>query len=694
MVGLKKLLLAERHPLRPSSSPTYELESDEPYLAKRQFQETLYNRQTYDYPPLSKPSTGYRVSAQSMDLTNQFDQIEKHFEDLHRRLARPQSSQSLVFPTTPKTPNGFGRLSRPKSRHIDLLEAVNTSERLQDGDSQPVSPSPTGTCLYNEDVAERNMTRFLRIQYRSRVSRRLSSLYQEDVADRNIAQYGGDSRSNSSLSCRSLPAIAGWVRDPKKRNSVKSNWSSEENLRNSLPKKTSKTPQTRSHLRLHKSVPALPTEEVDEKDEVAVVPDIQSLGVPPAFKLGRRWSSTPLPDSPTLPPVDEVNGNEKKDAKSIPSPRLSAKVRSSSLNTSSVSISDLRSSSRKNVRDLSINTQLAAQGPKIAHRAISPPTPSKTPNDECKGVTPSIAEIMHSPLPEPSPMQPSPRFKVSEMMDLFNKAYFSTQAVSSHPTYESLQDAIVREINSHEAFRHVPTPDQGPPFTPPSATTISESKVSEVSQSPSPISKLIKKSSFKMHRVNSESHQSVSIGLPAKSSGILRRVSPSASRRRRHTDAPAPSPALFADLRQSNGDMNPIVDDQMTYLDVLVRAGQDKFPPSSNTTRNLDANTPYTHCMQAHSTPSKDSQKSLSIDGMDDDILHLPSPGPPPLLQIEGVDVNNVHYVIDSEDAARLVNWKHRATHSNPPAPICDRSLSPLSRPGLQLRNSRSVETY
>jgi hypothetical protein len=65
-------------------------------------------------------------------------------------------------------------------------------------------------------------------------------------------------------------------------------------------------------------------------------------------------------------------------------------------------------------------------------------------------------------------------------------------------------------------------------------------------------------------------------------------------------------------------------------------------------------------------------------------------------VQVEGVDENNVRYVIDaasSDEALKLMHWPQRTgrgVNSNAYA----NSLSPLSPARLQLRGSRSVETY
>jgi hypothetical protein len=306
------------------------------------------------------------------------------------------------------------------------------------------------------------------------------------------------------------------------------------------------------------------------------------------------------------------------------------------------------------------------------------------------------------------------------MMDLFNKAYMSTQAVSPHPTYETLQDAIVREINSHEAFQRVPVPAAGPPFTPSSE----QDSFAKENQRP----KLMSKNSFRKHRRNSESRRSISTIVPSK---VLRKVSASpVAARRRHTDAPPPSPGLLADIQnQTSAEPiapRPATGDQLTYMDVLLHASNGKPPTSSGpkttstsrrrgrsesadanlssvvrTTPDIMPHTPGTvYCLQAHSTPSKDSQTS---EDTDDDIIHLPSVAgpPPPRVQIEGVDENNVRYVIDSTspvDAQKLMSWPQRARRDSKPTKSSNTSyqtgLSPLSRARMQLRGSRSVDTY
>ncbi|KAJ5165960.1 hypothetical protein N7492_006256 [Penicillium capsulatum] len=736
MAAFKKLFQGDRSSSRPPTSPGFA--ADEPYFGSVEAptpDKLELSQLSPGLPSPGFPSPGLNAS-RSLDVAHHFEQIEKQFEHLHEHLAtRPLSGQSQL---SPALHGRFLAPKKPNSRHIDLMDALFSSEKHQEPAVQPASPPASP---YNEDVADRNMTRFMRVQHRNghTGSRILSALYQEDVADRNIAKYGGPSRSLSALSCRSSPAAPGRVRnlsphaqprDVRKRSAGMPNWTSDGDLRNrsTSAQDSLSASHASNYLRQQRSEPSFsPDDDYDAAQEEAIPAPIQRLGVPPAYKVGDRWSNTPLPDSPTLPAPPGSSGNSGNGTSkpaSSPAP-LQPSIRSSSLTPQSQSpppsAGSVSSTSRKNKRDLSINVQLASSGrPKIVHRAIQPPTPSAY---EMKRA-PSIAEVMNSPLPAPSPTQPSPRFKASEMMDLFNKAYMSTKAVSPHPTYESLQDAIVREINSHEAFQRVPPPTVGPPFTPsPGRANFDGFKPAQPelnrSSSAGQFSKIMRKSSFRKHKRNSESRRSIS-SIPSKGyDKILRRVAPDPSPRR-HTDAPPPTPGFLVDIDQSKRKGAPHAGpgEPLTYMDVLSRSGNDKaLTPAarrrghSESATNIAAmanavpefpDTPRAvYCMQAHSTPSRDSRSSGSHEESDDDILHLPSvAAPPPRVQIEGVDENNVRYMIDSDtatNAQKLMSWPQRLRRGNSPQPTSApsmTSLSPLSRARMQLRGARSVETY
>ncbi|KAJ5295578.1 hypothetical protein PENANT_c001G03462 [Penicillium antarcticum] len=711
MAALKKLFLAEKHP-RPVTSLGFEgSPMRDPYF-----------HMTVDSPARSHFGDFPSSASQSLDVAHHFDQIEKQFEDLHDSLQRPISAESEMPPL-----GATDSTARPQNgRHIDLMDAITTSEPPQTIQSEPVSPLAGP---YNEDVAERNMTRFLRIQYRNGLasSRILAALYQEDVADRNIAKYSKDSRTLSNLSSQSSPAAPGRVRIPdgvrrkaRKRDHGKPTWASAENLRRGEDSRddgsgTSSQGSSSQDLRHQRSAPSLSADEGFVSQENAPPSPVQRLGVPPVYKLGKRWSNTPLPDSPTIPiPMGDRGGAA--EAPSVPrSPAIISRSSSSTSRSHSSSPPPPPApGSKKNVRDLSINTKLASKGrPKIAHRAIQPPTPSTGSMKRA----PSIAEVMNSPLPVPSPASPpkeSPRFKASELMDLFSKAF--TSIPGNHPTYETLQDAIVREINSHEAFRRVPVPAPGPPFTPISENDRFAGAKHEpglLSRNASAKGRLASKGSFRKHKRNSESRRSISSSVGYDK--IRRKVAGSPARRR-HTDAPPPTPGFLADIKpQESIAPRLVAGEPITYMDVL-RASNDiatsapnsKMPAASRKRGRSESagtlatlartapdapSTPGTiYCLQAHSTPSaSDSQE----DSDDDDIIHLPSVNMAPRVQIEGVDENNVRYVIDaaSDEAQKFMHWPQR-TARGVNRNAYENSLSPSSPARMQLRGSRSVEAY
>jgi hypothetical protein len=112
-----------------------------------------------------------------------------------------------------------------------------------------------------------------------------------------------------------------------------------------------------------------------------------------------------------------------------------------------------RPSSRRNVRDLSIDTKLAAPQKLFVKVGCHPvDAPASTSRRESSA---STAEIVNTPASVASSTGTSPRaasYNINEIMDLFKDAYASSQMTNPNPTFESLQDAIVREINSHDAL--------------------------------------------------------------------------------------------------------------------------------------------------------------------------------------------------------------------------------------------------
>ncbi|KAB8072195.1 hypothetical protein BDV29DRAFT_177852 [Aspergillus leporis] len=560
------------------------------------------------------------------------------------------------------------------------------------------------------------MTRFLQGQSGKPnvYSRILSALYQEDVADRNIAKSkrgnrpvsrntAARSRGNSFQRSPRSPQDEVGCRPRSKVESRLTRSMSHEAPRSMTPSHTNQatvSPQGVAHasdgsLRPQRSVPNLSSEQSSGPQREVELSSSAYLGVPPAHKQGETWSNTPLPDSPTLPMIvpGDRKANESQTRQVISS--SSSGSRSSSLTPRShTSPSSTRPKPKKNVRDLSIDTDLAARGnstKKISHRAIQPPTPSNFGMKE----TPSIAEVMNSPLPAGSPISPSPGLrsdqKIEEMMNMFKQAYTSSPAaISPHPTYETLQDAIIREINSHEAFRRVPLPEPGPPFTPsPSQETFHQGidvpriegpgMVRTMSMRDSQFLKL-RRGSFKRHRRGSDMRKSISTSVPSR---VFWKTLEKTDRRR-HTDAPPPSPGFFNTLDQQHQSPR----EQVTYMDLLLKSR--KFPTSISPERTPDMSRSRSHPQplrtvslagfseNSHPAPSVfhmraqasassiRSRMSFSGDDSDEEVLVLPSVEVPQV-HIHGVDDNSVTYIAENttpRNAFRLKSWPQRSGRS------------------------------
>ncbi|KAF4163758.1 hypothetical protein CNMCM6936_000290 [Aspergillus lentulus] len=376
-------------------------------------------------------------SSRQLDADEHFQSIEKQFEELHAQMqTRPLSSRSHA-----PTSRASSRFTQRNPRHVDLLEALFSSHRYQVQIANALSP----TTPFNEDIAERNMVRFLQGQPRTTkvYSRIISTLYQEDVADRNIAKNRMNKRTiPRSASSRSQPASAstGEVtqREIGTQSFTRAN-GGKITPASSRPGSSSSS-QPRS-LRAPKLTPNIMAECTNASGEQSAPNAGGYLKVPPAHKQGDQWSNTPLPDSPTLPvPMTQGRMMGLSGGRGTPGlTRSSPSVRSNGSSTSP------RLNSKKNVRDLSINTELAARGkPKsrISHCAIQPPTPS---NHDIKQ-NPSIAEVMNSPLPlrTPTLMFPlPPSNQKAEVVGMFKQAFSSSAVtISPHPTFETLQDAI------------------------------------------------------------------------------------------------------------------------------------------------------------------------------------------------------------------------------------------------------------
>lgn len=631
----------------------------------------------------SPPSRTPNTASPALSENEHFQNIERQFEVLHDQLKARPSHIPLA--------RASSRLAPRNPRHVDLLDALFSGHRYQT-QSPGVAPRTTTAspiAPYNEDVAERNMVPFLRPRNgrkRNAYSRIISALYQEDVADRNIARNRRRSRSLSRGTSRprltpSRSYQMDFHRQDHDARGRSRSISNESQLVNSIsqealysvPKSFRDQVVADSNesnaaaercLRTQRSAPTVMSEQED-MSEGGVSPH---LGVPPAHKQGDSWTNTPLPDSPTLPTVAYVkrSSNDKKTrdlhVTATPSSRLPSTPKDERPPMAP------RTGSKKNILDLSINTELAARGrpKKITHRAIQPPTPSTLDGKK----NPSIAEIMNSPAPLATPTQsplPSSNKKVAEIMDMFRKAYTSTQAFTPHPTFETLQDAIIREINSHEAFQRVPVPDQGPPFTP----SPSEDSFDQSATPPKPIAlkdgqRRRRMSSFtKRHERDSETRKSISTSIPLHSAhGVS-----NAPSRRRHTDAPPPSPGFFDTLIPQHPS-HP--DNSVTYMDLLLRSensgeAKRKRTSSVNTGRSPRSTTPSVLYMRAQTGASDEGNMGFADDDGDSDIIHLPSISGIPQVQIQGVDENNVTYTAENttpRNAYRLMNWPRKSSRS------------------------------
>lgn len=722
MVGLKTFFRAEKGPY--SADP-----GDHEHDSTPDDQSTASGVTAPNLSPPSLPVLQPDDGGQSQNthrLRNRFGQSRDTLQ------ARPMTSWSQAPSAT------TSGLASQGSRHIDLVEALFTSHRYRIESAKTMSP----TSPYNEDIAERNMTRFLRGQSKKGLySHFVSALYGEDVADKNIAASRKSTHSSRPGS-RSRPNVYGnhtpqstprsrkrnssGHPDARRRDGQLARPASQEGIRFRPPADEHAASareqwRRRSHLlRAQMSEPNLSAE--NDSHAQALLQSVGQLPALPAYN-GKRLSSSP--DSPTVPiPPRGV--------KNIYEHRALAKAtlsRSSSMKSNDSSPSASRPSSPgRNIRDLSINTELATRGkatPKISHRAIQPPTPG---NQDMRQ-NPSIAEVMNTPVPDGTPTTISPA-KVEEIMDMFKQAYIPSQTpnanMNTQSTFESLQDAIIRQVNSHEALRSRPVPAPGPPFTP-SQEAFGSTPITpkpsypglrrSISAKEGQFAKLIKVgSSKKHHRRGSESGKSLSF-LP-KGSDKLLRFAPGSARRRRHTDAPPPSAGLFDSDRSKQGP-----EDQVTYMDVLMCSGNESSAPRHNsdpTARNISRSqstaslsrmnidqAPSVCYMRAQTSASlRDSRTRFSAYNPDDDndsIIHLPSVETP-RAQVHGVDKNNVKYIVQNStpsDAYKLMDWPQRTSrHSNSDHEshfFNDTNsfpLPPLSRPGQQLRMSRSMETY
>ncbi|KAK2877255.1 hypothetical protein FQN49_001294 [Arthroderma sp. PD_2] len=412
------------------------------------------------------------------DRNNQlFLGFEKHFEDLHEQLRpRPSTKRSKYIDQMSSPPR--------TKRHVDVLEAIFSRQK-----QHPVSTSIFPT-TYNEDIAERNLTNGKQEHDGvSRYSQVISAIYQEDVADRNMVASSppilvspppgeGPTRGYSQRYC--MPKKVKESQKAPHSGSFEENAAlraiaSDQDLRR-LPSCLSngKSSSGRRHrgdsgangtIRSRKSAPTFSVQFVGEDEQIPAPVPPNSDGPGRAKKnidtpvLSDRKSSRNSQARPAQSSEDSTTATKKVVAENKqPENSLPNKPSSRLLSPNTA-----RRGSKRNVRDLSINTQLAAPGKKFAKVSKLPVVPVAAP--PCRDLNASLDEIVNSPISLTSPINPSPRLSALEMMNLFKQAYTSSQTASSHPTFESLQDAIIREINSHDAFSHI-SPQSLSPISP------------------------------------------------------------------------------------------------------------------------------------------------------------------------------------------------------------------------------------
>ncbi|PGH06978.1 hypothetical protein GX51_02017 [Blastomyces parvus] len=443
--------------------------------------------------PRASPETKLPRLPQMQNQT--FYGIERQFEDLHDQFCcrlSPALQNKRVKNTESHPP--------PSSRrHVDVIEASFPAQHARL--PTPISPAS----MYNEEIADRNIHSQRPNKPSTKYANVISAVYQEDVADRNILLGGGNththaigtsgaapqcslsnSRSVSSLSYyqESWPRLWSKMQIVGQRTPLEENRaelrviSSDQDLRSHppsyAPEDAGGSPPRRIGvrqyiaLRLKNSSPALSSQGPENSaPETAPQPQLKIYKVtpdrPPSARDAGKAPKFNLSSANSLKQEDVKPGNDvaKKAAPKLPP--------SDNASNRLLSPASANLSTRKNVRDLSINTTLAAPTKnfvKVPSQPLDIPVAPvrREPNA-------SIAEIVNSPLPVATPSVVSPKtpsYNVEEIMSMFKHAYMTSQKSSPHPTFETLQDAIVREINSHEAFRQVASEIETMPFPEPS----------------------------------------------------------------------------------------------------------------------------------------------------------------------------------------------------------------------------------
>lgn len=465
----------------------------------------------YAYPPQSQSK---------QDVSRHYEGIERQFEQLHETFYSRTLASLRQFRYT-----GSSESSDQKNRYIDVVEALFSNHRYQMSSTRSMSPITP----YNEDVADRNIIAQHFPQLNPQYSRLISGLYQEDVADRNISRsksnpiYKGPRSSRLSVRSADYEEKASSSRSKSQGRSREPRTSyppaipaksPSRDRAEKLPMPEKDQRKDQSLLRPQASAPDLSMAEIK-------TPDLASFPRPPTSGADTAVEEPiKVPEAPKKPPskalekaIEKALAEEEAvtDSSPVSSKRLSPDIdKSDSRRTSDAKSSTSSRTSKKNVRDLSINTDITAMSKpsiRIEHCAIQPPTPQ---NAAPILHNASIDEIVHTPLltvnTNQFTPQPSPALNIDEIMKILKQAYKNTRHKPSplYPTFETLQEIIIREINSHDAFRKVPIPSDVTVTPPSSENSVDDdillpppgpSRVKPLPEKESPLSRLIRRRS-------------------------------------------------------------------------------------------------------------------------------------------------------------------------------------------------------
>ncbi|KAK2789157.1 hypothetical protein FQN53_002382 [Emmonsiellopsis sp. PD_33] len=654
MAGLRKLFNVERTLFQSTSPEPTENNSGGP---------SSYEISPCRDLPSASPDANLPRLPQMQNQT--FLGIERQFEDLHDQF-RARSSPPAQYQQFNSSPDSKPSPFRNR-RHVDVIEATFPSQRARA--PTPISPP----AMYNEEIADRNIQGKRSDKGGPRYASVISAVYQEDVADRNILLGGGrvhaalagtEATSQSGLNNGRSVSSLSYYREGRPRLFSKSNGtgrttpsdtekaalrviSSDQDLRShhppSLrPEATQSSPSRRIGvrqyiaLRLRNSAPTLSAGGPETSTPKHVPRPPIEASKHPAYP-SPPTTSPPMREARKLPRAEPepVNSLTPQDIK--PKPTSQNKAPTAKIpavedgSNQLLSPASARLCARKNVRDLSINTKLAAPNKsfvKVKNQTLDVPvrTPRREPNA-------SIAEIVNSPLPVATPSAISPRtpsYNVDEIMSMFKQAYISSQAASPNPTFETLQDAIVREINSHDAFRQVASDIETMPSPNPSPLPVTserteefrghmrkKSSIKSLSGKDLQALKFTRKPSFKRKRRNSYT-PGKEMSFPAIKGMEAMATEPSPQeRKRRHTyTQPVPScapdaPELPLPLREEAKKVNLGTSGEVPPVKYSYKLIPDVRPKSSHSLGSKGAPPrPTTSCSLKLSGHSRKDPKS------------------------------------------------------------------------------------